>query len=213
MIALAFFDVDGSSSRPTLLTSTWSAGATTDQAAEMLRTVPSVKQAQEIAYERTRDFGDPWQDTDANGCDTRNDVLRRDLTSVTIGTQSNPCAVTSGDLVDPYSGQLIHFERRAATQVQIDHLIPLHAAWQLGAWRWSDQKRVAFANDPRELVAVSGAANQDKSDALANEWKPANRSIWCVYAINSIVVHHAYGLGATPQEAKALGSMLEMCPK
>lgn len=191
----------------------WPAQLTPDEARAALTQIRRVEPAIEIAYDRVSDFGAPWTDVDQNGCDTRNDILGRDLTSVSRTIPENPCAVSSGVLNDPYTGTTIQFDRHDALTVQIDHLIPLHAAWQLGAWRWSNVRRVAFANDPRELVAVSGVANQDKSDALADRWRPKNHGAWCVYAINSVAVHSDYTLGVTASEASALTQMLALCPK
>ena len=103
------------------------------------------------------------------------------------------------------------FRRSDATAVQIDHLVPLHAAWILGAWRWTAQQRLAYANDPRNLVAVDGPANQDKSDSLADAWWPPNPAVRCTYAINSIAVHVDYGLGVTNAERHALRRVLNRC--
>jgi len=101
----------------------------------------------------TRDqFGQSWFDTDRNGCDTRNDILRRDLTSRQM---KNACKVMAGTLTpDPYTGTSIRFIYGGASEVDIDHVVALSDAWQKGAARWPAGKRLAFANDPLNLLAV-----------------------------------------------------------
>ncbi len=187
------------------------ATSTPSLARSELAALPQAELSPEVAYDRTADFGRPWVDVDGNGCDTRNDVLRRDLADVRLLEAGNGCLVAAGTLADPYTGATILFSRSAATAVQIDHLIPLHAAWQLGAWRWTPARRLSFANDPRELIAVSGPANLDKGDALADRWRPPNKTIWCPYAIDSVGVHVDYALGVTAGERQALGDMLDRC--
>lgn len=136
-------------------------------------------------------FGTAWNDdTDAplgrNGCDTRNDVLRQDLVDTVIDPKTRGCVVRRGTLHDPYTGRTIRFERgwNTSIEVQIDHLVPLAAAWDLGAADWPRDRREAFANDVRfELLAVDGLANQAKSDGTPSEWLPPDLSFHCAYAI------------------------------
>ncbi|WP_166139435.1 HNH endonuclease family protein [Nocardioides ochotonae] len=136
-------------------------------------------------------FGTEWNDaTDApmsrNGCDTRNDVLARDLTRLVIDPGTHDCVVRRGVLRDPYTGRTTAFERGYYTsaEVQIDHLIPLAAAWDLGASTWPQSRRETFANDvEHELLAVDGAANQAKSDMTPGEWLPPNLAFHCEYSI------------------------------
>ncbi|MBS1849004.1 MAG: HNH endonuclease [Actinobacteria bacterium] len=189
----------------------WRATTSAAEARAMLGQVPVVEPSPEVAYDRVRDFGPPWVDVDHNGCDTRDDILRRDLAGPALRLGADGCLVESGSMTDPYTGRVVDFDRSNALAVQIDHVVPLHAAWILGAWAWPPERRVAFANDPRNLVAVDGRANQDKSDALADRWRPPERATRCVYAINTVVVHHAYGLGVTRTERAALVSMLGAC--
>jgi hypothetical protein len=173
--------------------------------------LPVVELAHEVAYDRTTDFGPAWADVDHNGCGTRDDVLRRDLTALRARPGTHGCVIVAGLLDDPYTGARLAFSKSRADAVQIDHLIPLHAAWMLGAWQWTPERRLAYANDPRVLVAVDGAANQDKGDALADRWRPPNRRSWCAYAVNTVAIHVEYGLGVTAPERTALEGMLERC--
>ena len=88
----------------------------------------------------TRDqFGPAWSDVDRNGCDTRNDILKRDLKSIVYKSPGNPCVILSGVLIDPYSGETINFLRGVATSadVQIDHVVALSNAWQTGAFKFT----------------------------------------------------------------------------
>ena len=113
-------------------------------------------------------FGQAWSDDvnvefGHNGCNTRDDILRRDLADVIV--RRGTCYAQTGVLHDPYTGQTIAFTRGPATSeaVQIDHLVSLSDAWYKGAREWDDQRRRDFANDPRNLLAVSGQANFDKA--------------------------------------------------
>ncbi len=190
----------------------WAAQSTPEVARTRLARLVVTVPAREVAYDRTRDFGPAWADVDHNGCDTRNDILRRDLSAVTFRPDTNGCVVLAGSMVDPYTAAPMHFAKSDANAVQIDHVVPLHAAWILGAWRWTPARRLEFANDPRNLVAVDGPSNQRKSDRLADAWRPENPAISCVYAINTIAVHAAYRLGTTSSERRALSRLLGRCP-
>jgi hypothetical protein len=152
-------------------------------------TVPGYSRAQ---------FGPAWTDNnDAkpdghNGCDSRNDVLREQLTNEVIGGK---CTVLTGVLADPYTGMIIDYDHRAPTLVQIDHIVSLHEAWNLGAWRWTVAERTAFANDTvTELLAVSGRENQAKGDDGPAGYMPPNRAYWCTYAQRFTDVLRAYRL-------------------
>ena len=105
-------------------------------------------------------FGEPWADVDDNGCDTRNDVLDRDLRDIRFDPSAGSCIVESGFLDDPYSGRTIDFVRgwETSSEIQIDHVVALSNAWQTGARFWSSTKMLRFANDPLELLAADGCA-------------------------------------------------------
>jgi len=158
-------------------------------------------------------FGQAWADVDRNGCDTRNDILRRDLTGVEPAS-GNGCRVLSGTLHDPYTGRAIAFVRgqNTSSQVQIDHVVALSDAWQKGAQQWSTPRRTAYANDPLNLLAVDGPSNQRKSDGDAATWLPPNKSFRCPYAARQIAVKAKYGLWVTSAERDALSRVLASCP-
>ena len=157
-------------------------------------------------------FGEAWADVDRNGCDTRNDVLRRDLVDVVLDPESNDCVVLRGTLADPYTGTTIDFERGPrSADVQIDHVVPLADAWQKGAKRWSEEKRAQFANDPANLLAVDGSTNQSKGAGDAATWLPPNKGYRCAYALRQATVKAAYGVWVTTAEHEALTRAVNRC--
>ncbi|MDO5720409.1 MAG: HNH endonuclease family protein [Actinomycetaceae bacterium] len=166
------------------------------------------------SYQRHR-FGQPWADEDANGCDTRNDVLGRDLQAVRYGKKYPPqCVVESGVLVDPYTSRTIDFVRGPETSpvVQIDHVVALYDAWRSGAWEWDDEKRRAFANDQNNLLAVDGKVNKDKGHAAADQWLPPNEDYHCAYVARQVRIKAAWGLTVTRSERQAMIDVLAECP-
>ena len=136
--------------------------------------------APKTGYARNQ-FGPTWADVDKNGCDTRNDILRRDLTQVVFKPGTKDCVVLSGVLIDKYSGETINFVRGNSTSslVQIDHVVALSDAWQKGAFLLTVQERTAFANDPLNLLAVKGSLNSQKGDGDAATWLPPQKSYRC----------------------------------
>ena len=154
-------------------------------------------------------FGDGW--ATVSGCDTRNIILYRDLRDTTIDAK---CNVTKGNLDDPYTGKTIAFTRGSGTSddVQIDHVVALSNAWQTGAQQLTHDQRVKLANDPLELLAVDGPANQQKSDGDAATWLPSNKSFRCQYVARQVAVKQKYSLWVTQPEYDAIKSILEICP-
>ena len=178
-----------------------------------LETLPVKGRAPKTGYDRAL-FGHAWADVDRNGCDTRNDVLRRDLAPFALKSGTNGCMVLSGTLRDSYLGVTIAFVRGSSTfsKVQIDHVVPLSDAWQKGAQQWSTRQRTAFANDPLNLLAVDGLTNQRKSDSDAATWLPPNKAYRCSYAARQIAVKARYGAWVTGAERDALARILATCP-
>jgi len=187
--------------------------ASTVTASAVLETLAVKGRAPKTGYERSQ-FGPAWSDVDRNGCDTRNDILNRDLTSIIYKPGTHQCVVLSGTLLDPYSGEAISFLRGVATSsdVQIDHVVALSNAWQTGAFKLTYEKRLAFANDPINLLAVKGRLNSQKGDGDAATWLPPLKSIRCAYVAQQIVVKAKYGLWVTPPEKAAMVSLLSKCP-
>ncbi|MCW2946985.1 MAG: hypothetical protein JWR24_3702 [Actinoallomurus sp.] len=156
----------------------------------------------------TRDqFGPAWKDVDDNGCDTRDDILARDLDKV---QKRGTCVVVAGDLHDPYTGKAIIFAKAHAFQVQIDHVFPLGLAWKMGADHWSEDKRTELANDRGNLLAVWSRPNEQKSDKGPAEWQP-RKDFQCTYAEKLIAVAHEYDLSVTRADHSELETMLRTC--
>lgn len=162
-------------------------------------------------------FGPAWTDNndDAlghNGCDTRDDILARDLDQV---MRAGGCTVVSGVLHDPYTGQTIQFQRGSSTssRVQIDHLVALGNAWITGAQQLAPRERVDLANDPRNLLAVDGPANNAKRDHDASAWLPPNPGFRCAYVAAQILVKTIYRLWVTPPEKQAMAQTLSDCTR
>ena len=173
--------------------------------------------APKTGYERSL-FGDAWTDDVTvadghNGCDTRNDILRRDLVDVVIKPGSNGCAVLSGTLNDPYTGTSFAFQRGpgSSAEVQIDHMVSLSGAWQTGAQQWDEFTRRNFANDPRNLQATLGWVNQQKGDGDAATWLPPNNAYRCSFVSRIVEVKAAYRLWVTPAERDAIARVLAGC--
>ena len=165
-------------------------------------------------------FGDAWDDdNDApgghNGCDTRNDILNRDLVDKTfVDIKRCPQAVATGTLHDPYTTATIPFVRgnQVGASVQIDHIVPLAYAWDMGARDWPDELRLRFANDPANLLAVQGQANQDKGDQEPATWMPPNEAFWCQYSLQFLEVMRGYHLPVDQPSADRLRQAASTCP-
>lgn len=165
-------------------------------------------------------FGDSWTDDNPapggyNGCDTRNDILDRDLVAKTyVSIKRCPNAVGTGTLHDPYTNEIIAFVRgnQIGASVQIDHIVPLALAWDLGARDWTDDMRLRFANDPANLIAVEGQANQDKGDGEPAVWMPPNAAFHCQYAMQFVAVLRGYGLPVDAPSAPVLREAAGTCP-
>jgi hypothetical protein len=179
-----------------------------------LRRLPVKGRAPMTGYSRAQ-FGRAWEDVDHNGCDTRNDILRRDLRQVVLKPGTHGCVVLRGVLVDPYTGATVDFVRGVATSrlVQIDHVVALGDAWQKGAQPLSPARRTAFANDPLNLLAVTGKVNDDKGDGDAATWLPPRRSFRCSYVARQVAVKTAYHLWVTAAERDAMARVLATCPR
>nr|WP_244302829.1 HNH endonuclease family protein [Leucobacter coleopterorum] len=184
--------------------------AASSDAARTLDTLEVKGRSPKTGYDRTVQFGAAWTDVDRNGCDTRNDILARDLKNVTL---SGDCKVMSGTLEDPFTGTTVDFVRgqQSSSVVQIDHIVPLSDAWQKGAQQLSQDQRVAFANDPLNLQAVLGKANAQKGDSDAATWLPDNRAFRCEYVSRQVTVKANYKLWVTQAEKDAMVRVLRTC--
>lgn len=187
--------------------------ATEVTATSVLSSLPVKGRAAKTGYSRSQ-FGQAWADVDRNGCDTRNDMLKRDLTNIEFKVKTRECVVLSGVLLDRYSGETINFVRGNVTsmEVQIDHVVALSNAWQTGAFKLTLMQRTAFANDPLNLFAVKGRLNSQKGDGDAATWLPPLKSFRCSYVAQQIAVKAKYSLWVTAPEKEAMTRILAACP-
>ena len=189
------------------------ASATTPTTLDVISTLQVKVRAPKTGYTRHQ-FGPSWKDVDANGCDTRNDILKRDLKSIVYKGFGEDCVILSGVLTDPYSGETINFLRGVATSsaIQIDHVVALSNAWQTGAFKLTLAQRTAFANDPSNLLAVKGKLNSQKGDGDAATWLPPRKGYRCEYVTKQVMVKAKYGLWLTAPEKAAILKILKTCP-
>jgi hypothetical protein len=179
-------------------------------ALKALAAIPIKGRAANTGYSRA-EFGAAWKDTDHNGCDQRNDILRRDLTNETFKAGTKGCIVLSGTLADPYTGKTIAFRKADAAAIQIDHMVALQNAWVTGANKWTTAKRTALATDPLNLMAVDGPTNESKGSGDAATWLPRPQ-FRCTYVARQVAVKTKYGAWMTAGEHAAIEKILKTCP-
>ncbi|WP_461174721.1 HNH endonuclease family protein [Arthrobacter sp. Z1-9] len=177
-----------------------------------LESIPVKGRAPKTGYDRD-EFGPAWADTDRNGCDTRNDILARDLANETFKPATNNCVVVTGKLADKYTGTTINFTRGQDTSsdVQIDHIVALSDAWQKGAQQISADQRRELANDPLNLMAADGPTNSAKGDKDAATWLPPNKAFRCEYVARQTAVKAKYSLWVTQSEHDSIAGILVGC--
>jgi hypothetical protein len=176
-----------------------------------LDSIPVKGRAPKTGYTRAQ-FGPAWADVDHNGCDTRNDILARDMSNETFKAGTHNCVVATGTLADKYTGKTINFVRGPkSSAVQIDHIVALSDAWQKGAQQIGAAKRLQLANDPLNLMAADGPANGQKSDSDASSWLPKNKSFRCEYVARQTAVKAKYKLWMTKAEHDTIAGILSTC--
>lgn len=163
--------------------------------------------APKTGYSRD-EFGGDWMKI--SGCSMRQIILYRDLTNISM---KDECTVSSGTLQDPYTGEVVEYSSSSPSAVQIDHVVALSDAWQKGAQQLTPVEREALANDPMELIAADGPANQQKSDSDAASWLPPNKAFRCEYVARQIYVKTKYRLWVTSAEKDAMKRVLSKCPE
>ena len=190
-----------------LLPATNSQAATTD-ALTALNKLEVKGRAAKTGY--TRSQFPHWSDPDRNGCDARNDTLKRDLTDITYKEGTRDCKVIAGQLLDPFSGKVIIFSPTKVV-VDIDHVVALSNAWQTGAAYFDKSVRTQIANDPLNLLAVDSKLNRQKGDGDAATWLPPNKSFRCEYVARQVAVKAKYKLWVTEPEKVAITKILSNC--
>ena len=188
-------------------------GADKERARALIEKVATKGRGPRTGYERDK-FGYAWMDSaphdvpfSHNGCDSRNDLLKRDGQDLRYRAGSD-CVVTSLTLHDPYTGKVIEWTKSHAIKVQIDHVMPLSYDWQMGASRWAKDKRESIANDPLNLVPVDGPTNGSKGDSGPASWLPPNKQIRCAYSVRFAQVSLKYELPVTAADKEM---MLKQC--
>jgi hypothetical protein len=180
-------------------------------ATDLLASLPTKGRAPKTGYDRTEKFGRAWIDVDSNGCDTRNDILARDLTGI---IREGSCRVLAGHLDNVYGGIDVDFTRGQDTsaEVQVDHVVALGNAWETGAQQLSQDQREALANDPLNLQATDASSNARKQAGDAATWLPPAKEYRCEYVARQVSVKAAYGLWVTAAERSAIEGILASCP-
>jgi hypothetical protein len=185
-----------------------------DQAGQELGQLVVARNQDSGSYQRSA-FGPGWGGYGyypklPDGCEARDEVLRRDLSDVKAGDR-NACIIFSGVLHDPYTGKELPYSRYQASDIEIDHVVALGAAWRSGAAKWSGERRLEFANDINNMLAVDKRANNDKSSKTPDQWRPPEEGYWCQYAERWVGIKSRYGLTVTAAEKTALEQMLAAC--
>ena len=181
-----------------------------ENALTTLNKLPVKGRAPKTGY--TREQFPHWKDPDKNGCDSRNDILKRDLTKVIFKEGTNNCKVISGTLLDPYSNKIIAFDlNKSSSTIDIDHVVALSNAWQTGAFQLTLDQRTNFANDPLNLLAVDFKLNRQKGDGDAATWLPPYKSYRCTYVVRQVSVKAKYKLWVTAPEKTAIANLLKSC--
>ncbi|MFF9865083.1 HNH endonuclease family protein [Streptomyces sp. NPDC013953] len=187
-------------------------GADRAEARRLLERLAVKGRGPRTGYDR-EEFGYAWKDSvdgvplARNGCDTRNDLLRRDGQDLRLRSGSD-CVVVAMTLHDPYTGRTVEWRKQKAAEVQIDHVVPLSYSWQMGAARWPEAKRERLANDPLNLLPVDGRANSAKGDSGPASWLPPDKRIRCAYVVRFAQVAVKYDLPVTAADRRM---MLRQC--
>ena len=152
-----------------------------------------------------------WTDADRDCQDARNEVLIAESRTVITYRSDKKCKVATGEWLAPYSNTIV----TDPGKLDVDHMVPLGNAHGSGAWQWSANRREQYANylkDPQHLIAVTASANHSKGARGPEDWKPADRSYWCQYAVDWITIKYSWALTVTQGEHDALAEMLNTCP-
>jgi hypothetical protein len=196
----------------TCVTTGAAAESGSSRASDVLATLAVKGRGPKTGYSREQ-FGAAWADVDRNGCDTRDDILNRDLVAKEWRVGTHGCVVIAGRLHDPYTGRALTFLKANAVALQIDHVVALSDAWQKGAAQWDETTRRAFANDPLNLLAVDGPTNLRKGDGDAATWLPPQRAYRCRFVARQVAVKAKWKLAVTAAEHDAIERVLSRCPE
>lgn len=174
------------------------------QAARPGRALTRKKPAKPVEQQTRAELFGRWTDGDHDCQSTRDEILVRDNRGKLVYAARGSCRVLSGHWTCPYSG----VQLRMATDLAIDHVVPLAHAMECGAGAWTREQRMAFANDPENLIAVERHINESKGAKGVVKWKPPEIDFWPEYARRWKAIKLKYGLTISPLEAKHLEKML-----
>jgi hypothetical protein len=150
-----------------------------------------------------------WNDSDKNGCKSRDDILARDLINRKLKDGSR-CTIASGELFDYYIGETILYDSSVSGgNMDIDHIIAKGDAWNSGGYNWDKVKWEEFTNDPDELIAVSASINRQKGDKHAGQWLPPNEPFQCKYVVYQVSIKFKYVLSVTDSEKTVMANTLQ----
>lgn len=176
-------------------------------ATDVLEKLTVKGRAPKTGYART-EFYNGWPTVD--GCSLRQKIIRREFGETAV---LDGCTVVAGEYEEPYTGKYLKFsDKTEVSKIQIDHVVALSDAWQKGAQYFDKETRYKIATDPLNLLAVDGAANNQKSDGDAATWLPSNKKFRCQYVARQVSVKYKYSLWVTEAEKTAIMKVLENCP-
>ena len=157
--------------------------------------------AEDIPKYKRSYFGG-WSDEDGDCQNTRHELLKELSTSIMTFTDST-CRVLTGRWLDLYTNKIF----QQSSKVDIDHLVPLHYAWQRGAHRWDKATLRRFSNDTRNLFVVQKSVNREKSASGPLEWLPPNKDFRCIYVVRFERIMKMYHLQLTGSEERGFGAL------
>ena len=158
-----------------------------------------------------RDDWSHWSDDDGDCQNIRHEVLQDETFETVTFTTSSNCYVDTGKWYGVYTATYYY----SASELDVDHFVPLKNAHDSGGYQWSLAKKKEYANyleDSDHLIAVQSGANRSKGARGPEDWKPTNKDYWCQYAYDWIRIKETWGLTATQAEWNALVSMIDTCP-
>ena len=151
-----------------------------------------------------------WSDEDRDCQNARAEVLIVESLDAVSFRSSKNCTVGRGRWFGVYTGQTV----TEASQLDVDHMVPLKNAHLSGGWQWDAVQKKTYANDlnnPEHLVAVTAGANRSKGASGPESWRPERTDYWCEYATDWITIKNRWGLSVTSAEWNALVEMLQTC--
>lgn len=144
---------------------------------------------------RREHFGSGWADIDGDCQNSRHEALIAQSTGQVTFNDQRKCMIKTGRWISMYSGMVIH----DATAIDIDHVVPLKWAWDHGANNWTKERRVEFANDPANLLAVEASLNRQKGAKGPDEWQPPTNQCQYLSRFRRIAVKYNLPTGSVPK--------------